>query len=166
LGGSFGGVLTHLFAAAALVPLERENPRYGLGAILAELPASLRSQPVLNEYSFGAHLIGEGIRPFIDGRTDLYGDAFLERNSAINALQGNALPETLAEFHVAWTVFPPHSLITLWLDSQPGWRHPGWRRLGSDTIAVVHVRQDEPAHRAAGLQRPVSGLQQPPISIP
>jgi len=143
------------------VPLERENPLYGLGATLAEVPPSLRSQPVLNEYSFGPRLIGEGIRPFIDSRADLYGDDFLNRNNAINALQGNALPEALAEFHIAWTIFPPDSLVTLWLDSQPG-----WRRLLSNSLAVVHVRQDEPGQQAARLRNSAARLQEPSTATP
>ena len=41
------------------------------------MPAALRAQPVLNQYDFGGYLIFKGVKVFVDGRTDLYGDAFL-----------------------------------------------------------------------------------------
>ena len=33
--------------------------------------------PVLNNYDFGGYLIFFGVKVFVDGRTDMYGDAFL-----------------------------------------------------------------------------------------
>ena len=42
--------------------------------LIAAVPPQLRSQPVLNGYSMGGPLILSGIRPYIDGRGDMYGD--------------------------------------------------------------------------------------------
>ena len=47
-------------------------------AALRDLPACLRTRPVLNDYQFGAVLIFNGIAPFVDSRAELYGDAFLD----------------------------------------------------------------------------------------
>jgi len=55
------------------------NPR----SLIAAVPTALRSQPVFNEYSFGGPLILAGIKPYIDGRGELYGDAFVEDYSNI-----------------------------------------------------------------------------------
>ncbi len=41
----------------------------------------------------------------------------------------------LAEYRIAWTIFPPDSQAVAALD-----RMPGWRRLYADAIAVVHVK--------------------------
>ena len=38
---------------------------------------SSRRKPVLNDYAFGGYLIWSHVRPFIDGRADMYGDAML-----------------------------------------------------------------------------------------
>jgi hypothetical protein len=131
------------------LPLAEQRADYGLNATLEKLPPALRMAPVLNEYAFGARLIGAGIRPFVDSRADLYGDAFLERYFAIINLQKDALPETLANFHIAWTIFSPEAPINLWLDHQPG-----WHRLLSDSIAVVYARDEAlPVHAAEATKR-------------
>ncbi len=44
---------------------------------LAAVPPQLRAEPVLKDYSFGGYLIWSHVRPFIDGRADMYGDAML-----------------------------------------------------------------------------------------
>ena len=56
----------------------REDIFTSPGAAFAHVPASLAAMPVLNEYNFGGFLIFNGVRPFIDGRADMYGDKFLE----------------------------------------------------------------------------------------
>src|SRR5262249_25588975 len=54
-------------------PEDVANPR----SLLAAIPPEFRTQPVFNEYSFGGPLILAGIRPYIDGRSEMYGDAFV-----------------------------------------------------------------------------------------
>ena len=118
---------------------------------LAATPAALRAQPVLNEYGFGGYLIWAGVRPFIDGRADMYGDAFMERYGRIVAPDLAALDEELARDHIAWTIFSPGTRIVGALDAKPG-----WRRLYADAFAVIHVRDDAPgvgkADEAGGLR--------------
>jgi hypothetical protein len=91
---------------------------------------------VLNAYQFGGYLIYSGIPTFIDGRTDLFGDAFMWRYQvAIQSASSGAL-ETLLERHqIGWTLLPPSAPAVAVLDHLPG-----WRRIYTDAIAVVHAR--------------------------
>ncbi|HYM31857.1 MAG TPA: hypothetical protein VEU47_11180 [Candidatus Cybelea sp.] len=93
--------------------------------------------PVLNAYNFGDYLIFSGIPTFIDGRADMYDDAFIERHYHAVYGESDQLPALLAEYHVAWTLFEADSPAVVQLD-----RMPGWRRLYSDDVAVVHIRDD------------------------
>jgi len=66
-----------LLLLRALWPLTPPESVANPGPLLAHVPPELRLQPVFNEYSFGGPLILAGIRPYIDGRADMYGDAFV-----------------------------------------------------------------------------------------
>ncbi|MBV9512256.1 MAG: hypothetical protein JO303_18455, partial [Caulobacteraceae bacterium] len=112
---------------------------------LDRVPEALRARPVLNDYAMGGYLILKGVRPFIDGRTDLYGDAFMRRYAKLAAGQRPALEAVLKQYAIAWTILPPdHPLIAV-MDAEPG-----WRRLYADRFAVVHVRDMLPAPQPAG----------------
>lgn len=102
---------------------------------LAHVPLDLRARPVLNGYASGGFLIGQGVKPFVDGRTDLYGDAFFARYDEIMQGQPGALDQALAEYRIEWTFLPTGSVPARQLDSMQG-----WRRLYSDTMVTVHVR--------------------------
>lgn len=101
---------------------------------------SLRSKPVLNDYAFGGYLIFRSVRPFIDSRADLFGDAFLERFSRIIRPDPEALESALKHYDIAWTILAPGEGVTALMDAKPG-----WRRLYADRYAVVHVRDDAAA---------------------
>ena len=127
----------------AAVTLDRGNEGYYATAALAHVPAELRARPVLNEYGFGGMLIFSGVKAFIDGRADLYGDEGIGEYLAITQGQGNALDKALCKYDIAWTIFPPNTVVPALMD-----RTPGWHRLYSDKVAVVHVRDadDKPAN--------------------
>ena len=93
---------------------------------------------VLNDYGFGGYLIFSGRRPFIDGRAELYGDAFIRRYTEAVLLTSDDLPEILRQYRIAWTLLEPSRPAVRLLD-----RLPGWRRLYADDVAVVHARVDE-----------------------
>jgi len=129
------GLTLALVALRLTVPLAlRDGPTLPIAA-LEETPAALRAQPVLNDYGMGGYLIFRGVKPFIDGRTDMYGDAF---NAGYDAAVSNraALETTLAERHVAWTLFAPASAAVRLMDTEPG-----WRRLYTGPHAVIHTRR-------------------------
>lgn len=102
----------------------------------AHVPAELRGQPVLNGYPSGGFLIGQGVRPFIDGRTDLYGDAFMARYDAIMEGRAGELDKALDEFGISWTFLPAGSAPAHEMD-----RKPGWRRHHVDSLIAIHVRE-------------------------
>jgi hypothetical protein len=131
-----------LVAVAALagrmaLPLGPERSGAAFAATLDRLPPSLRARPVLNDYSLGGSLIYNGLRPFIDSRADLYGDAFLTRYRRIIVPDRVELASTLSEYGIAWTIFPAGNPLVTVLDQQPG-----WRRLVEENGLVVHTRND------------------------
>jgi hypothetical protein len=135
-----------LAGARLALPIVRHDSAASPITALGAVPPALRDQPTLNSYGFGGYLIGAGVRPFIDGRADLYGDAFLDLYSKIAAGDQLALDDALTRWRVAWTIFPPSEPIVAALD-----REPGWRRLYADKYAVVQVREDAPG--AEGLRQ-------------
>jgi hypothetical protein len=117
-------------------PLVRGDGRVAPMSALAAIPAELRAAPVLNGYGFGGYLIWSGVRPFVDGRADMYGGAMLGLCRKLDAGDPATVEDTLARYGIAWTIFSPDSHIVATLD-----REPGWRRLYADKVAVVHVRE-------------------------
>lgn len=134
-----------LLAAAAIaltlsgvrlaLPIARADAATAPIAAVGAVPGPLRDRPALNAYGFGGYLIWAGVRPFIDGRADMYGDAFLELYGRIAGGDADALNATLQRDAIAWTIFPPGAAVVALMD-----REPGWRRLYADRFAVVHVR--------------------------
>ena len=126
-----GAALAALFIALAgirlAVPLERRDTATAPVSALAAVPASLRGAPVLNHYDFGGYLIFSGVRPYVDGRTDMFGDAFLADYDRIVAGDSTALDAALDKWSVAWTIFPPGAPVVraLELASRLGQALPG-----------------------------------------
>lgn len=119
------------FLGHPVAPAADETPA---AAIRAARTAHVAAGPVLNEYSFGGYLIFSGIHPFIDGRTDMYGDRFLKRYIA--ALNGGPdLASLLNEYHVTWTLLTADSPAVTFMSQLPG-----WHRLYGDKTAVVYTR--------------------------
>jgi hypothetical protein len=113
------------------VDLRRGPDIYTPAAALAAIEAQGIRGPVLNAQGFGGYLIFRGYAPFIDGRVDLYGDAFMSRYSALDQL-----PALLEQYHIAWTIFDPANPRTVLLDHLSG-----WSRLYTDSTTVVHIRR-------------------------
>ena len=119
-------------------------------AALKVLQASGMPGAGLNGYDFGGYLIFSGIPTFIDGRADLFGDRFLR--TYVNALTLNGasggLAELLERHDIQWTLLPSELPAINLLDQLPG-----WQRLHTDPVAVVHVRTS----CAAGQSAPAAG---------
>jgi hypothetical protein len=124
------------FGMRLAIPAPRGQDAISPRAALAHVPPALRTLPVLNDYAYGGYLIWTGIKPFIDSRADLYGDAFLSNYAAIARPDKAALDSSLAHYHVRWTLFRADAPVVRLLDAMPG-----WRRLYGDKAAVVHVRR-------------------------
>jgi hypothetical protein len=92
--------------------------------------------PILNSYEFGGYLDFVGVAPFIDGRTELYGSAFMLRYHRAVTLKD--LPDFLRlldDYRIQTTLLVPQTPAVALLD-----RLPGWRRVYADPVAVVHAR--------------------------
>jgi hypothetical protein len=99
---------------------------------LATVPPDLRSAPVINDYDFGGYLIFERVRPFIDGRTDMYGDAFMTQYDLLERGDPLTTRAILARYRIRWSILRPDRPLVGVLDTMPG-----WKRLYADQYAVV-----------------------------
>ena len=131
--------------ARLIAPIERTDGASAPISALRAVPPELRAKPVLNDYAFGGYLIFEHVRPFIDGRAELYGDAMMSLYGRLQAGDDADVESALERYGIAWTIFAPDSRMVAILD-----RKPGWRRLYADATAVVHVRDAAP--EAEGLR--------------
>ncbi|HEX7693116.1 MAG TPA: hypothetical protein VF409_01420 [Sphingomonas sp.] len=123
-------------------PFDRPDS-YGVPVTaLRNLPPGLRDKPVFNEYSFGGLLAFEGIAPFIDGRSDMYGDAFTTDYFKIAKGDARRWQAAEARWKFGWTILPPDTALVRILD-----REPGWRRVYADQWAVIHVNDRALANR-------------------
>jgi hypothetical protein len=133
---ALAGVLAAGLSLAALrIGVEHDDGRFAPAAALAAVAQHHVTGRVFNDMEFGSYLIFSGIAPFIDGRVELYGDAFLRRYASVGEL-----PDLLARYDIGWTLLEPRNPRLALLD-----RLPGWRRLYADSTAVVHVREGAPA---------------------
>ena len=132
-----GAALLAVSAVALRDGVAREASAITPKAAVAAVAAHHLQGPVFNDYAFGGYLVFAGIEPFIDGRY-FYGDAFIKRYVDATLLLSGELPQLLAEYEIAWTLLTPRSPAVVLLDHLPG-----WRRLYTDDIAVVHVREDQ-----------------------
>lgn len=125
--------------AAPFAPEESAiEPTHGFAAI----PPVLRGQPMLNEYSLGGPLILRGIRPYIDGRTDVYGDPFFVDYVRIDHGDAAAFARADRRWHFGWTMLSPRNAALIRLLD----RSPEWRRLYSDRFTVIHVKRSALPH--------------------
>lgn len=105
-------------------------------SVLAHVPAELRKLPVLNSYGLGGILIFEGIKPIIDGRADMYGDAFMKEHDAVMDGNKTLLQAWSTEFGLRWAYLKPTAALVNVLDSDPQ-----WKRLYSAPDAIVYVKE-------------------------
>jgi hypothetical protein len=75
------------------------------------------------------------LRPYVDGRADMYGDAFMAGYLDALRLRSGRLEAALRDHGIGWTLLQPDDAAVTLLDALPG-----WQRLYGDDVAVVHVR--------------------------
>lgn len=128
-----GALLVIVRANMPLNPPENEaNP----WRLIAAVPSQLRSQPVLNGYSMGGPLILSGIKPYVDGRGDMYGDALIVDYAHITHGDPKAFSAAVRRWNIRWVMLPNRDkgLIAL-ID-----RSPEWRLVARDKAGVIYVR--------------------------
>jgi hypothetical protein len=126
-----------LIALRAIMPLTPDNNEANPWKLIASVPPELRAQPVLNGYSMGGPLILSGIRPYIDGRGDMYGDQLVVGFSRIGQGDRAAFDETVAKWNIRWAIIPNDSRAMIHLLDTTA----GWRRIRHDQVGSVYLRQ-------------------------
>jgi len=102
---------------------------------------------VLNDYDFGGYLISAGVAPFIDGRTELYGEKFfVGHNAASGLMEPDNLFRLLKDYDIEATLLRTQSAATKLLDHVDG-----WQKVYSDDIATIHLRKAGAHHTAEPL---------------
>jgi hypothetical protein len=97
-----------------------------------------------NTYHWGGYLIWRGLPVFVDGRADVYGDAFLHEYRQTMDLTSR-WQEPLDKYGAAYVLVEERSpLVTLLATSAQ------WREAYRDEIAVVFVRADNASGAGAG----------------
>ena len=128
-------VLVWCVARLAIPEVRVDGPTAPISA-LAHVPPALRAQPVLNYYDFGGYLIFQGVRPYVDGRADMYGDAFMTDYEHIQNGGQSAMERAIDRYRIGWAIVPPNVPLATVLA-----RTPGWKRTYADKYAVVLLRQ-------------------------
>ena len=125
-----------LVAVRAVMPISPVENEANPWKLIAAVPPQLRTQPVLNGYSMGGPLILSGIRPFVDGRGDMYGDALVIRYKRITDGDPAEFQRAVQSYDISWAILPERyrKLIAL-LD-----RSPEWRRIHKNQAGVIYVR--------------------------
>jgi hypothetical protein len=97
---------------------------------------------VFNDYDFGGYLIANGVAPFIDGRTELYGEKFfVDHNAASGLMEPENLFRLLDEYKIEATLMRTQSAATKLLD-----HIDGWHKVFTDDIATIHLRMPGAVH--------------------
>jgi hypothetical protein len=105
---------------------------------------------VFNDYDFGGYLIANGVAPFIDGRTELYGEKFfVDHNAASGLMKPENLFRLLDEYRIEGTLMRTQSAATVLLDHMDG-----WQKVYTDDIATIHVRKAGAVHTAEPVASP------------
>src|ERR1700761_223260 len=119
------------------------NPHSAPVAAVAELKKHHFTRG-FNDYDFGGYLIANGVAPFIDGRTELYGEKFfVDHNAASGLMQPDNLFRLLDQYDIEATLMRTQSAATKLLDHMDG-----WQKIYSDDIATIHVRKAGAVHTA------------------
>ena len=99
---------------------------------------------VFNDYDFGGYLIANGVAPYIDGRTEFYGEKFfVEHNAAVGLTEPDNLFRLLEQYEIEATLLRSDRPAAKLLD-----RAEGWQRIYSDDIATIHLRKKGEMHQA------------------
>jgi hypothetical protein len=113
----------------------KEFPAAAVSFIAAHRPPA----PMLNHYNWGGYFIWNlypDYRVYIDGRADLYGDAFMNNLAAVYYLRGNAWQSTFAKWGIRTVALPPDAPLVTALRALPE-----WETIYSDDRAVVLTKK-------------------------
>ena len=131
LGAACLATVLILSFAPKPLPWQRVSP----SAALEAARNNHVSGPVFNDYPLGGFLIFNGIKTFMDGRTELYLNGFLKKTWDAETSKSDApFLSLLDEYHVTWALF----------ENSPGAgklrRSKKWREIFKDDDFSVFVR--------------------------
>jgi hypothetical protein len=129
------GGAAFLVALRAMMPLTPPDNEANPWKLIASVPPGLRSQPVLNSYTMGGPLILSGIRPYVDGRGDMYGDELVIDYYRISQGDPAAFAQAVRRWNIRWVIVGEKSKLIRLLD-----RSPGWRRIRQDKVGAIYAR--------------------------
>jgi hypothetical protein len=117
-------------------PINGGNPR----SLIAAIPEKLKSQPVFNEYTFGGPLILNGIKVYIDGRAEMYGDAYVTEYSHMTKDDFDAFERTVKRFDIQWVMLPWTLKYLLRELSKSG----EWCQIYRDKLGMIAIKKAGP----------------------
>jgi hypothetical protein len=127
-----GGWTWLLAANTRFAPPENQAPVAAFEALQAHHP-----KRVLNDLPFGGYLIWRQMPVFIDGRAELYGEAFdMAYYRAMQLKDVNQFLEILKTWDIDAVLLTPGTPAVGLLDNIGG-----WQRVHTDGNAVLHVRK-------------------------
>lgn len=131
-----GAAAAALIAVRLIMPMAPPENEANPWKLIAAVPPDLRLQPVLNGYVMGGPLILSGIRTYVDGRGDMYGDELVIGYKSITDGDAAKFEEAVQRWGIRWAILPHRykKLVAL-ID-----RSPGWRRIHQDEVGVIYVR--------------------------
>jgi hypothetical protein len=126
-----GGWTWLLAANISFAPPENQSPSAAVDVLKAH-----NLKRVLNDLPFGGYLIWRQIPVFVDGRAELYGEAFdVAYYRAMQLKDVNQFLDILKKWDIDAVLLTPHTPAVGLLD-----HIGGWRRIYADESAVLHVR--------------------------
>ena len=130
-------------------PNARQSPVAAVAAL-----KKMNFTRVFNDYDFGGYLIASGVAPFIDGRTEIYGEKFfVDHNAASGLMEPENLFRLLDQYKIEATLMRTQSAATKLLDHMDG-----WQKVYADDIATIHVRKADAVHTAGTGDRSEAAL--------
>ncbi len=112
----------------------KELPEAAVSFIASQRPPA----PMLNHYNWGGYFIWRlypEYRVYIDGRADLYGDAFMDDLATTYYLRGDSWRRSFEKWGIRTVVLPPDAPLVTALRGLPD-----WETVYSDSHAVVLTR--------------------------
>lgn len=130
LGGAAALVLVRAF-----MPLQTPDNEANPWKLIAMVPPELRSQHVLNGYSMGGPLILSGIRPYVDGRGDMYGDELVVDYANIIHGDPARFAAAVQRWDIRWAILSNDSKLVQLLAHSPD-----WHLVARDKVGVIYAR--------------------------
>jgi hypothetical protein len=138
-----GAAVLLVTGTMAFASLHRFAPYTGNSPVAAVAALKkMNLERVFNDYDFGGYLIANGVAPFIDGRTELYGEKFfVDHNAASGLMEPDNLFRLLEQYRIEATLMRTQSAATKLLDHVDG-----WQKVYSDDVATIHLRRSGAVH--------------------